>query len=820
VLWYNYTNLYSNINRCNEFTKYKESREKMRGFLTKIMMLVVVLFFITPFSMKVKAANAEGLEVKTDIGYNNSNAFKPNFYAPATISIKNGYKDINGTVEVRVPVNDNKYESYTKSLSIQKGSEKSVNISVPIKSNSATYKVVISDGNKEIYSEDKAIYQRFNQASKFIGILSDDFESVTYLTALPQIGGATYSNEIIKLDEKNFSEDSDVLAAFDIILINNFDSTKLNKSQYENLKLWVSNGGTLIIGTGTNGAKSLGVFKDNFIVGSKSELKKIKTSQINSIGTNGDNNNLVDIEILNMNIEGSSSVLSEGNTKLLQVIKKGKGVVGVAGFDLGLAPFAGWNNNSAFGAKMYVLVNSNLVSSAQNTYNGRPNEDDAARNMLSNFLKLSAPKTNIFYIIVIIYILLVAPISYMILKKIDKRELMWITVPVLSIVFAGAVYISGNGTRLSKITTNMINVVKLDKDGLASGKTYVGIDTPKKMNITVQVKEGERTQTFSSDYYNSSNQNDTKMMELETKVRQDKGTIEFYNKSIFQPRTMKILGNNPQIGKIDSLIRLKDNKIIGNIKNSTTLDLTECYLITANEYFSLGPIKSGDSITVPESLGNYNGDINNLIQSKLINFNNSNGQNYNDLNQKSNMILVALGGYGSKPYLTTGATLIGLSDNEYRKPITINGKEAEKIEKTIVTANLSLDLKNGDTVEYPFGLVPSEILPGSTLKYDSYTNAIVGSGSAEVVYHLDKALSLEEFQFDMNYLNKSNASNITVSIYNTNKKDFETASTAKTSGEEVKNYLESDNSIKLKISINNNSGIVGIPLLSAKGKVK
>ena len=792
----------------------------MRGILTKIMMLMVIMFLIAPVSIKVKAANAEGLEVKIDIGYNNSVAVKPTFYAPAAINIKNGYKDINGIVEIRVPVNENKYESYTKSLSIQKGTEKNVTISIPIKGNSSKYKVVISEGDKELYSEEKSIYSSYNQTSKFIGILSDDFESLTYLSALPQSNGVNYGNTIIKLDEKNFPEDSDVLAAFDIMLINNFDSTKLNKSQYENLKLWVSNGGTLIIGTGTNGTKSLGIFKDNFIVGSKGELKKIKTSQINSIATNGDNNNSVDIEILNMNIEGSSSVLSEGNTKMLQVMKKGKGVVGVTGFDLGLAPFAGWNNNSAFGAKMYALVNTDLVASPK-PYMNKQNEDDAARNMLNNFLKLAAPKTNVFYIIVIIYILLVAPISYMILKKLDKRELMWITVPVLSLVFAAAVYISGNGTRLSKITTNMINVVSLDKDGLVSSKTYVGIATPKKMNLTVQAKEGERVQAVSNNYYTVSNTNNSNNMELETRVRVDKGTIEFYNKSIFETRTMKLLGNDAQVGKIDSVMRLKDSKITGSIKNSTSLDLKECYLITANNYYSLGDLKRGESITVPESSGNYNGDINNLIHTNIVNFKNQNAQNPTDLNQKINMLTVGLGGYGSKPYLTTGATLIGFSDTEYRKPITVNGKEAEKLEKTIVTSNLSLDLKNGDTIEYPLGFVPSDIVPGSTLKYNSNENVLIGNGYAEILYHLDKGITLEEFQFDMTnaYAYKNNASNVTISIYNTNKKDFETASTAKTVGEEVKNYLDSDNNIKLKISLNN-SGNAGLPLLAAKGKVK
>jgi hypothetical protein len=787
----------------------------MRGNFAKTMMLAIVLFLLMPFAVKVKAVNAPGLEVKMEIGFNNS--YKASYYAPVNITVKNAYKDINGLVEVRVPVMDTRYESYAKSLSIQKDSEKAVTLSVPVKGGSAKYKVVIYDGEKEVYSEEYTVNPNYNEITKFIGVLSDDFESLTYLNTLPQGPGVTTVNEVVKLDEKNFPENEEVLASLDIIVINNFDSSKLNKSQYDNLKLWVNKGGTLIIGTGANGTKTLGLFKDNFVPGTKGELKKIKTSQIYSIGTNGDNTSAVDVEVLNMNIDGSSNVLSEGSTKMVQVLKKGKGAVGITGFDLGLAPFAGWNNNSSFGAKLYAMVNSDLSLSNQKM-NMKQDLYYSATEMLNNFSQLSAPQTRNFYIILIIYILVVAPLSYIILKKLDKREMMWITVPALAVVFGIVVYVSGSGTRLTKITTNMVNIVKINNKGLAAEETYIGIATPKKMNLSVKAGEGEKLTPISSPYYNGGNPNEAKNLELETRIRQDNDTIEFFNKSIFEPRTLKLSSSTAEIGKLDSSLKLKDGDLTGSIKNSTSIDFTECYLITPKEYYTLGAIKSGENINLPAKTGSYNGDINELVHQHLVNFNSQNQQNYNLLNQKANMIRTALMSSTSMGYRVTGFTLLAFSESAYRKPIIVNGLEAQKLEKTILTATLDIDFKTGDSVEYPMGFVQSNVLSTSTLKYDTYGNMLYGNGNAEIVYDLDKGMKPEEVEIDLTGLTKYGNARAILSIYNINKNVFEEIKVGKISGDALKNYVDADNRLKLRISLSD--GNCEVPLIAAKGKVK
>ena len=222
------------------------------------------------------------------------------------------------------------------------------------------------------------------------------------------------------MDEKNFPEDLSVIRAFDVIVINNFDTTKLNKNMYENLKKWVNDGGLLIIGTGSTYSKSLGIFKDDFITGKIENVSKITTTELSKLvkGKDGSSLNSMDLNVLNLDIKGAEKISSEGNTSLIQRITKEKGAVIIAAFDLGLNPVSTWEENSIFGDKLIALSKLNMNSLMNKAYN---QDTYSINEAVSCNSELPVPKINNLLIIIIIYIILTGPISYIILKKLDKR---------------------------------------------------------------------------------------------------------------------------------------------------------------------------------------------------------------------------------------------------------------------------------------------------------------------------------------------------------------------------------------------------------------
>jgi hypothetical protein len=789
----------------------------MRKVVNKALIFILAIALIIPLVLSkgetVKADTKKDITVKTAVGFNDK--YKIGYFTPINISIKNDYKDIQGTVEVKVPTSENKYDSYMKSISIQKGSEKIVTIDVPVKQAFLKYEISIKDGNSEVYNEEVKVGTPNNQTVKFIGILSDDFDSLTYLNKIPAAKGVTLSTELIKLDEKNFPDYLQVLQSFDVIIINNFDSSKLSKEAYESLKGWVKLGGTLLIGTGTNYNKTLNIFKDDFIKGQPGQLTNVNTSKIYNIATNGDNNNSVSVEALNIQLDRSSTNIQEGNVKLLQTIKIGSGYVALAGFDFGLKPFVGWANNSAFGEKLFGMINPDFISSDKYD-NGYMNTYYSITEMV-NYLMNKKADINIYLIILMIYIVLVAPVSYFILKKLDKREFMWVTVPCVAIVFALVLYFLGSGTRLSSVVSNNSNVINIDSNGFATKSTYAGIFTPKKMSVEVSSKDGQRLESVDNPNYNG-NPESAKNNEMDTLIRQDKGSLEFKNKSVLATRVLKIPSTTISMGKIEANISIDGEDIKGTVKNSTSYDFDYCYLVAPKTYYILGPMKKGESITIDKRSGTYSGDVNELaFDNKLYNLNSGNASQEDRYN--SNLLRMA---YTQSMQSTKvrDISVIAITKDTISKPLVVNGKDAEVKDRTIIRMPVQLSFKSGDDIQYPQGFVEYRIMTVGNINYDSYRGMFYGPGSPEVVYSIDKNMSVSSLNLNIG-TNNSNVgkSNANLEIFDYKQNKYVATSADSISGDEINKYINNDNELKIRINLDNNEQYQ-VPEVSVKGKVK
>lgn len=787
----------------------------MNKRLLNFICLAFTLFFLVAFGTTAKAENVKGISIESELGFKNK--YKVGTDAPLKLKIKDDYKDIQGLIEVRVPDKDTMYISFAKNLSIQKGSEKEINIDVPIKDGTMNYKVVIYDGKEEIYSKEISVGRVSNNITQFIGILSDDFDSLTYINKIPAQQGMTVLTEVIKLDEKNFPVSKDVMKAFNLIIINNYDSSKLSEEQYDNLKQWISNGGTLLIGTGTNSKKTLGLFKDDFLQGKIGELGKVKTSKVYELGTNGDSKNVTELEIQNIEVKDSTTEISEGNMKLLQKVVKGKGVIGVLGFDLGLAPFVGWSNNSTFAEKIIAITNPS-VSLTNMDEKMMFQDTGMVRSIIDMFSQMAAPKITPFFIILLVYIFIVAPLSYLILKKLDKREFMWITVPIIALIFGGIVYAAGSGTRLNKVTTNVFNLVKLNSSGVASEQSYAGIYTPKKMKVVVDGKEKQGLSLLVEPYYQGADPKSKNINQMSTRIYQDRDSIEFYDQNIFETKILRLEPKNVEIGNLVADIRVKDGHLQGTLKNSTNLNLKECYIITPSEYYNLGEIKAGATITLSKNTDTYNGNIDQLLYEKIFSMNGAmNAQVSREKQQKIQMVRMALfNGYGYNKLKRI--TFFAFSDTNLNKPLTINGEDAKKNEQSIVSSTIDINTIDGDKVEYPLGYVQYVVGANNGLQYNDYEQTFYGNGSAEITYTFDSRVKIENVEIDTEEASRRDSSRVLLLIYNLKNDKYEPIKNNKISGEDISVYVNGENKLKLKIQLNGDS--LPAPLIGAKGRIK
>ena len=166
---------------------------------------------------------------------------------------------------------------------------------------------------------------RVTESNLFMGILTDDPTALSYTGSILfdisttgyQGGQGTQGTiEKVQLDEKIIGENSLNIDGLDVILINNYNMSKLKKEQYTALTSWLNKGGTLIIGAGANESKTINNIDKNFL-------------DIKSKGTKEKNVKIVD-ESLNLvfsdlEVKDGKVKIGDNTNPLVYSVNKGKG---------------------------------------------------------------------------------------------------------------------------------------------------------------------------------------------------------------------------------------------------------------------------------------------------------------------------------------------------------------------------------------------------------------------------------------------------------------------------------------------------------------
>ena len=118
-------------------------------------------------------------------------------------------------------------------------------------------------------------------------------------------------------------------------------------------------------------------------------------------------------------------------------------------------------------------------------------DDSMLVNAVSQLPTLALPPITGLLALLIAYIVLIGPINYLVLKRLDRREWAWITMPILIVVFAAGAYAYGALLRGSDVIVNEIAIVR-GAPGATEGsaQAYLGVFSPSRSVYQVSVPGG------------------------------------------------------------------------------------------------------------------------------------------------------------------------------------------------------------------------------------------------------------------------------------------------------------------------------------------
>lgn len=608
-------------------------RKKIIILFIAIMLLCIVPINVKAASNKVKidALDANGeLEMNTDdIDINVSVGYKGRYKNGKAVRIDTivDNKGDDFTGKFRIEYFNHSADGLIASqkiFAVAAGEKKKVQFSVAEISPDTYIRFTLCDENDKALCK-KYINAKANNFSSqlYIGALSDDLDILKYisneLAADKTSLNADDEGYLFELESDDITDDAKMLEALDVIIIDNFDTSKLSKGQINAIKNWISEGGTLMLGSGANADKVLKAFSGNLLKGRIGSVKSIRTnfgvSRKELTRLLGENlpNKKIPLDITKLSIKDSKPVLTDGREKLISAVPYRKGNIIISEFSLSLESEA----SKLYGRLMVNTIKNNLSDDRKNyiglnspytidtSYSGSYGYDGDEALMLNNTDSL--PNLKLYAVLLILYVLIAGPIIYMIMKKKDKRSLLWGIVPALSVIFSITIYLIGTSTRIQRPYINYISTIELSENANEQNKVNTKFSLTSSSNQSYETEVSGDTDispvgaNFGYYYSTSPEDIDTNNFDYGVEYGAKNTKLMMNNLAAFQSAYFMTNNKSSNTGGVEINVTKEDNKILGIINNKMSCNLEDCIFYNKGTIYYIGDFPAGKAFDISKT---------------------------------------------------------------------------------------------------------------------------------------------------------------------------------------------------------------------------
>lgn len=530
---------------------------------------------------------------------------------PITVNITSD-SDFNGVVAAKMLSDSSSYTTYTteyvQDVSLAANTENTVKLTVYSSGTSGLKLQIRDEDGNVLYEEKDTLALKTRGNSLAVGILSDDFNGLNYFDGIAAtIGSYSGLTTILELDENTFPENVEALELIDYLIIDNYDTSKLSDRQYNALKRWVRNGGILICALGANYQNVLHAFDDDFITGSFDEISSKDISFIEGVDLYGDETSIEisAVDALDFEMDDATELVALSSDGTAYTKKIGNGAVTLLAYSLCMEPLAGCDYREEIAQS--VISNAAVAGETEYLIGAYSYYYYYSVNQaIESFYSLNQSSIKYFLILFVVYILIVGPVIYIVLKKRKKRELIWIGIPVTALIFTIIVLAIGNQTKIKKPIVSSLSLAELD-DSVISERIFTEVVCPEAKDYNVTISDDCYSVHGSSDddyyYYYSTDEDYEPSITLSINNTPDGTELSYSNDEIFFTDNVsmdRVRENN--IGTLDADIDVYTDGMEGTITNNTKYDFTSLLITEGKSYLIIDELKAGETYTITKDM--------------------------------------------------------------------------------------------------------------------------------------------------------------------------------------------------------------------------
>lgn len=805
-----------------KLSSFKTRTFRLTCFLMCSILALCFQAFV-PFSGVVRADEAM-IEIQSEVGFGASNV-KQGRWTPVTMTLHNQGTDVSGDLVIQVAnPNRSKDFSYVQHVELPKGSTKVVTMLLPgyayTKSNNtiAFYEKSLKNGKKKTL-DGKTYLEAIHLPKETlqVGVLARDVDTLNFLSLLGQLGKKL---NLLHLKQADIPREALGLDGLDVLALNDFASDTLTGEQVQAILQWTKRGGTLLLAGGAGYPKTAAPFVEASPVTYQGTTTVKELPELAKLGEK----ELILTQPFTLSqanpIKGAESVVSDGAFPIYARGAYGSGFVTYVAYDLSLNPLASWNGNARLWEQMLSgpLETANASNLNQKYGNDPYYEMDRA---LEYFPSLQPPKLAILALVLLLYAIVVGPLLYMILRRLDRREWAWFVIPIAAIVTSIGIFQFGASNRGSTMAQTF-NTITLNGSGTGIKQSTLSVFLPKGGSMEFKFPGKAAVSPFmQGEVYPSLQLHDRS--ELIIRQEQEAAIVELQDIPYSSISKLAMDDEQPvQLGMLDySISELSAKGAKGQITNNTKKDLTDVAVLVNQSFIKIGSVKAGASASFDTANGFAISNGPDVAQLAYPHPSMNNGYD-TGLHQRS-----MLSAYLHRKSTFSGGfdpMIIGWLKEQTSLNLSSSGSIPTE-QLTLIAQDMKIDYvtPDGKIIIPSTTMVPELIdnhLKMSAIQIQNGPFMEMGSGDVTLNYQLPfiagASYQTMEMTGDPN-------PDVTLDLWNSQSKAWEPftlKSFQSWEGDKLQPYLLEGKSIRMKVTTVQNHTMFRIPAVSLEGSVK
>lgn len=427
------------------------------------------------------------VELTLSAGYNGY--FRGGQWIPVQINASNQGDDITGEVRVRTgDMSGIAGTTYSAPLDLPRGSRKQVFLYVSLEGYGQDLQV-------ELVNREGTVVRRANTRMRLVG--DDVLYAVITASPLGAVDLTGVQPGIASAFQANWQIDdlpplAEALMGLNVILFHDVDTGAFSTEQTLAIQRWVRSGGHLIVTGGDTWQRTTAAFQD-ILPAAPQGTTPLANSAALADYVRADASTLnVETTVTRAEPRSGARVMVAGDDLPLVVRGRyGSGTVDFLAFDPNAEPFRSWRDKTDFWNAL--LTSTGQTPSWGNGFSSWTIAREATltttSTVLPTFMQLCGFLT--------LYIMLVGPANYLVLRRLNRRELAWVTIPLLIVVFSVLAYTVGFNLRGNIATVNRLTVARVWPDSdEAEVHSLIGVHSPRRADYDIAAEPGTLLRTL------------------------------------------------------------------------------------------------------------------------------------------------------------------------------------------------------------------------------------------------------------------------------------------------------------------------------------